>query len=82
MKTCGRRCIVPGESVQSTIVPEAQMKLDDDVHEEIKEVEVSKEEVRELEPIEKHNNDINIWMSVWWCLDLRARIDAVVCVYV
>ena len=40
-------CIVPGESVQSTIVPEAQMKLDDDVHEEIKEVEVSKEEVQE-----------------------------------
>jgi hypothetical protein len=28
-------------------VPEAQMKLDDDVHEEIKEVEVSKEEVQE-----------------------------------
>ena len=33
--------------MQSTIVPEAQMKLDDDVHEEIKEVEVSKEEVQE-----------------------------------
>jgi len=37
-------CIVPGESVQSTMVPEAQMKLDD---EETKEVEVSKEEVQE-----------------------------------
>ena len=37
----------PGKSVQSTMMPEAQAKLDDDVHEEIKEVEVAKEEVQE-----------------------------------
>ena len=39
--------IAPGKSVQSTMMPEAQAKLDDDVHEEIKEVEVAKEEVQE-----------------------------------
>ena len=39
--------IAPGKSVQSTMMPEAQVKLDDDVHEEIKEVEVAKEEVQE-----------------------------------
>ena len=39
--------IAPGKSVQSTMMPEAQAKLDDDVHEEIKEVEVAKAEVQE-----------------------------------